>query len=361
MKKFTAIALSAALIASLAACSKPAAPAATTAAAAPAATTAAQAAAPAATTAAPAATEAAKKADPITLVLGHTNAESDTRQTMVLKFKDIVEEKTNGEILIDIYAGGTLGGSREEIEGLKMGTQDILVEGYNIISFYSDMCNDTMPYMYRDYDHFMKCWYDSKVGEMWTKYAADAGFTVFGPSYRGYRVVTSMKPFHNADEVAGLKIRVPGGDVWAKTWQTLGAQPTPMDLSEVITALQQGTVEAQENPVLLSYNNGFADVVKYLIRTNHVCGADVFIMDSDRFAQLTAEQQQILKDAAVEAAKEISKVNLDSEEDYIKKFQEKGVEIIEPDMDSFMSKFTTFAEDNFPNQAEVVKAIAEVK
>lgn len=305
--------------------------------------------------------EGSASAEPIKLILGHTNSETDSRHTMVMKFKELVEERSNGEIEIELYAGGVLGNQQEETEALKMRTQDIFVEGYNVCSMYSDNCNDTLPYLYDSYEHFMACWYDSEVGDLWTQYAKDAGFTVFGPSYRGFRVVTSIKPFTNADEIAGLKIRVPGGDVWSKTWQQLGAQPTPMDLSEVITGLQQGTVEAQENPVLLSYNYGFADVCNYLIRTNHVCGADIFVMDNDRFAELSAEHQQILVEAAVEAAKETSQFNYENEEAYIQKFEEKGVTVIEPDMESIRAKFDTFVQDNFPQNAEIVTTIRNVK
>jgi len=295
--------------------------------------------------------------EPVTLILGHTNSETDSRHTMVMKFKNLVEERSNGEVLIDIFAGGTLGNQTEEIEGLKMRTQDILVEGYNIISFYSEYCNDTLPYLYDNYEHFMACWYDSEVGDMWKNYASDAGFAVFGPAFRGFRVTTSMKPFTNADEIAGLKIRVPGGDVWSKTWQQLGAQPTPMDLSEAITGLQQGTVEAQENPVLMSYNYGFADVCDYLILTNHVCGADIFIMDSNRFSELSEAHQKILIEVAEECAKEISQENYEDESDYIQLFKDKGVTVIEPDLESIRGRFTTFVKDNFPENTEVVEAI----
>ena len=307
------------------------------------------------------ASEAAKPADPIKLVLGHTNSETDSRHTMVMKFKELVEERTNGAIEIEVYAGGVLGNQAKETEALKLRTQDILVEGYAIGSMYNDLCNDTLPFLYDSYEHFMACWYDSEVGDMWLKYGEDAGFTMFAPSFRGFRVTTSMRGFNNADEIAGLKIRVPGGDVWSKTWQQLGAQPTPMDLSEVITGLQQGTVEAQENPVLMSYNYGFADVCKYLIRTNHVCGADIFIMDSARFAELSEEHQTILKEAAEECAKEISQFNYDSEAEYIQKFADKGVTVIEPDMESIRERFTTFVADNFPENAEVVEAIRNVQ
>ena len=258
--------------------------------------------------------------EPITLVLGHTNAETDSRHAMVLKFAELVEEKTNGMVKIKCYGSGELGNGQEEIEGLGIGTQDILVEGYALLGMYSEYGMDSFPYLYRDYDHFMKCWYDSDVGDMWIKYAADAGFTVFGPSYRGFRNVTSMKSFDNAAGVAGLKIRTPGSEPFVSTWSYLGAQATPMDLAEVITGLQQGTVEAQENPLILSYNYGFADVCDYLIMTKHSCGADVFIMNTDRFNKLDPAYQTAILEAAEEAAKEIIAANFEEEDSYIQKF-----------------------------------------
>ena len=299
--------------------------------------------------------------EPITLVLGHTNAETDPRQTMVEKFAKVVEEKTGGKLTIKIYASGELGNGKEEIEGLGMGTQDILVEGYAIMAMYSKQCMDSLPYLYRDYDHFMNCWYNSEVGDMWTKYASDAGYTVFGASYRGFRDVTSMKTFTKAEEVAGLKIRVPSSEPFVSTWTSLKAQATPMDLSEVITGLQQGTIQAQENPVLLSYNSGFCDVCKYLILTQHSCGADVFIMDNKHFSKLPEAYQTVIKETAAECSKEISISNKALEQEYIQKFADKGVEIIKPDMESFRKAYAGFVDKYFPQMADIADKIAAVK
>jgi len=283
----------------LAACSGGSKPAATQAAA-PAATQAA----PAATqAAAPAATEAAKPKETITLRLGHTNAETDARQKEVLKFKELVEERTNGGIKVEVYAGGVLGTAREMVEGLPLGTCEIVVEGYNCMSYFSDKTYDPAPYLYDSYEHFMKCWYDSPVGPKWTEYAAEVGYTVFAPSFRGFRITTSKVPFYDAEGVKGLKIRTPNTKIFVDTWTQLGAQATPMNLSETLTGLQQGTVEAQENPVIMSYTSGFYDVCKYIIKTNHSCGADIFMMDTDFFNSLDPEYQKIIVESATECAK----------------------------------------------------------
>jgi tripartite ATP-independent transporter DctP family solute receptor len=311
-----------------------------------------------ASSAAPAASEA--KQEPLTLTLGHTNAETDPRQTMVLNFAKLVDQKTGGKVKVEVYAGGTLGNGKDEIEALRMGTQDILVEGYAIMGMFSDMCMDSLPYLYKDYNHFMKCWYESDVGKTWIQYAADIGYTAFAPSYRGFRNVTSVKPLKTAADVAGLKIRTPSSEPFVSTWTNLKAQATPMDLAEVITGLQQKTIEAQENPLMLSYSYGFADVCKYLILTRHSCGADVYMMDSERFKKLPQAYQSALMEAAVESAKEISAVGAKLEEEYIAKFKEKGVEVIEPDKASFNKAFAGFVDKTFPKMSDIVKKIAAV-
>lgn len=294
---------------------------------------------------------------PIVLRLGHTNAETDSRQTEVLKFKEIVEEKTGGAIQVEIYAGGVLGKAREMVEGLPLGTCEIVVEGYNCMSYFSDKTYDTAPYLYDNYEHFMRCWYESDAGATWTKYAAEVGYTVFAPSFRGFRIVTSKKPFYDAEGAKGLKIRTPNTQIFVDTWVELGAQATPMDLSETLTGLQQGTVEAQENPVILSYTSGFYDVCDYVIKTNHSCGADIFMMDTNFFNSLSKEYQDIIVNAAVECAKEISEYNYENESAYYKMFEEKGCTIIEPNQESFKAVFATFIQDNYPQMNEIYTLI----
>lgn len=297
----------------------------------------------------------------VKLILGHTNAETDPRQTMVENFANQVSEKTGGKVTVEVYSSGKLGNGKEEIEGLSMGTQDILVEGYAIMAMFSNKCMDSLPYLYRDYNHFMNSWYNSKAGETWIGYAADAGYTAFAPSYRGFRDVTSMKPLSSVKDIAGLKIRTPDSEPFVSTWTNLKAQATPMDLAEVITGLQQGTIEAQENPVLLSYNYGFADICKYLILTQHSCGADIFMMSSERFNKLPEAYRTVLVEAATICAKEISESNESLEQEFIRKFADKGVKVVTPDIDSFRLAFEGFAEKKFPQMAEIVGMIAAVK
>ncbi len=309
----------------------------------------------------PAAKGAKPAVNPIVLRLGHTNAETDSRQTEVLKFADLVEKRTDGAVQVKVYAGGVLGTAREMVEGMQVNLCEIVVEGYNCMAYFSKLGYDTLPYLYDNYEHFMAAWYKSDVGPKWKSIASDVGFEVFGPSFRGFRIVTSTKPFKNADEVKGLKIRTPNVQPFIGTWKALGTQATPMNLAEVLTGLQQGTVEAQENPVILSYNFGFYDVCKYVIKTNHVCGADIFMMSKKFFDSLDPKYQKVIKETADEVAKEISEYNAKNEDAFFQKFKDKGCTIIEPDVNSFRKKLANFTNDVFPQMKEIVEMVKRVK
>ena len=372
MKKKVAFALSCVMLAAaLGACSG-SKPAATT--AAPAATTAA----PAATTAAPAPAAETKAAETkaeetkpagvdwaskeaVTIRIGHTNSETDSRHQMLLDFAKKMNERTDGKVTIDLYGGGVLGTAREMVEGLQVGMLECVVEGYNCMSYFTEYGMDTLPFLYDSYDHFMKCWYDSEVGPMWIDYAKQVGFEVFAPSYRGFRICTSVKKFTNAEEVKGLRIRTPTTHPFIDTWQALETQATPMALAEVLAGLQQGTVEAQENPVILSYSNGFYDACKYVIKTNHVCGADIFMIDSNYWNKLDPDVQKVFKETAIECAKEVSKYNVENESKYFDMFAEKGCEIVEADVQSFRDKLANFVPEYFPHMQEICDKIAAVK
>lgn len=298
---------------------------------------------------------------PVTIRIGHTNAETDSRHVMLLKFADLVKERTQGKVIVDVHGGGTLGTAREMVEGLQIGMLEAVVEGYSCMSYFTNKGMDTLPFLYDNYDHFMKCWYNSDIGAMWISYAEEVGFEVFAPSYRGFRIVTSTKPFTNADEVKGLRIRTPTISPFLETWKALETQATPMALSEVLTGLQQGTVEAQENPAGLSYTFGFYDACKYVIKTNHVCGADIFMMSKEYFSSLDTDVQKVFKDTAIECAKEVSKFNVDNEENMIRAFEEKGCTIINPDVESFRKKLADFVEKYFPHMKDICAKIAMVK
>lgn len=298
----------------------------------------------------------------IKMKLGHANPPGDPKDVSANKFAELVNERSEGRVEVEVYSGGTLGDWRELVEGLSLGQNEIVLESIGTMNAYSDFANiDAVPYIYRDFDHFTKVWNGEIGQEIMDKVGADSNIKILGPQYRGGRIVTSKRPFSNLEEVKGLDIRAPGIDIYIETWKQLGANPTPMALTEVYTGLQQGTVEAQENPLANSYDFGFHEVAPYLIMTNHVYSASVFMFDQDYFDALPADIQEIIEQAAKDAAEFRGQYVLDIEEEYLQKYIDDGAEVIYPDEESLRGAFDGFLEEKFPYLAETVERIIAVE
>jgi tripartite ATP-independent transporter DctP family solute receptor len=296
---------------------------------------------------------------PITMKLALATPSGDIRDLVCQKMAALAKEKSNGNIIIEVYSGGQLGDWRDAIEGLSMGMNEVVLESLGTLDAFSDMANiDAVPYLYRNVDHFNKVWF-GPIGEKILKTVGEQGnFKLIGPMNRGVRVVTSKVPFKNLAELKGLKLRVPNIQVYIETWKTLGASPTPLAMTETFTALQQNTVVAQENPILLSYGYSFYDVCKYLIETNHVYSADMFIFNKQYFEKLPADAQKILTEACIEAARWRNAEILKVEADFKNKFKEKGVTIITPDLTEFIKSFDGFVDKVFP---KLVPWVTEIR
>lgn len=294
--------------------------------------------------------------------LANGSAIGDERDQSLQEFAKLVDQKSNGTMKVEVYSGGTLGTWRDTIEGLEPGIVQIVCESVGTLEAYSPTASiDAYPYLYKDYEQYKSAMLNGEIGEKILKTVGEeGGFVLMGPSNRGARVMTSNKKVEKVEDLKGVKLRAPGIQMYIKTWEYLGASPVPMDASEIYTGLQQGTVDAQENPVMYSYGNAFYDVCDYLVLTNHVFSTDVFIFNDDFFNGLPAEQQQVFREAAKEAGDFRTKLVEDKESETIKLMEEKGMEVISPDLTGFQAKLTDFAKE-FPNLAELVNEVHAIK
>lgn len=294
--------------------------------------------------------------------LANGSAIGDERDQSLQEFAKLVDQKSNGTMKVEVYSGGSLGTWRDTIEGLEPGIVQIVCESVGTLEAYSPTASiDAYPYLYKDYEQYKNVMLNGEIGEeVLTTVGEEGGFVLLGPSNRGARIMTSNKKVESVDDLKGVKIRAPGIQMYIKTWEYLGASPVPMDASEIYTGLQQGTVDAQENPVMYSYGNAFYDVCDYLVLTNHVFSTDVFIFNDDYFNSLPAEQQQVFREAAKEAGDFRTKLVEDKEAETIKLMEEKGMEVLRPDLTGFQAKLTDFSKE-FPNLADLVAKIHAVK
>lgn len=274
----------------------------------------------------------------------------DVLYESVAKFCEELAAASDGNIATELYGGAVLGSGQELLEGLSFGIADIYAESIGTLAPFSEKANiDAIPYLYGGYDHFINTWKSDLGEEMREAIGEEANFKLMGGMYRGARITTATKEMRTVEDFKGFKLRAPNIDVYVKTWQRLGASPTPLAITETYTAIQQGTVEGQENPISECYNYGFYDVCPYFIKTNHVYSQDVFIMDRDTYNALPEDIQTIISDAAGVASEYRNQLMKDREADVEAKVIENGATIIDVDMTEFIEKFDGFVEEVYPN------------
>ena len=217
----------------------------------------------------------------------------------VTSFADEIKAKTGGRIEVRLHPGGALGGDREILEGLQIGTVDLAVPSTSVIAnFVPEVQVFDIPFLFRDFDHAQAV-LDGPVGqEMLAKFKAKGlqGLAFGGIGFR--QLTNSRRPVNGPDDVKGLKIRTQENQIHLQVWRALGALPTPMALPEVFTALQQGVVDGQENPIGAIINNKFGQVQKYLTITNHAFTPIGFVMSPSAFAALSRDDQKLFVEAA---------------------------------------------------------------
>jgi tripartite ATP-independent transporter DctP family solute receptor len=245
-------------------------------------------------------------------------------------FAEEIKAKTKGRIEVRLHPGGALGGDREVLEGLQIGTVDLAVPSTSVIAnFVPEVQVFDIPFLFRDFDHAQAV-LDGPVGqETLAKFRAKGlqGLAFGGIGFR--QLTNSRRPVNGPDDVKGLKIRTQENQIHLQVWRALGALPTPMALPEVFTALQQGVVDGQENPIGAILNNKFGQVQKYLTITNHAFTPVGFVMAPRAFDALSTEDRQLFVEAArramITCKDEVAKV----EKTGVDELRKQGLQVVE--------------------------------
>ena len=287
------------------------------------------------------------------------STEGDNAYDTGAAFAKKIEELTDGRVEVVLYGGGSLGTTSEVLEGMKFGVANVMCESIGTLATFTPMANiDATPYLFRDYDHFMETW-NSDVGEeIKETVGEESGFKLLGGTYRG--PVTATKEMKNIEDFKGFKLRAPNLEMYLETWKWMKAAPTPIAMTETYTALQQKTVDGQENPMTDSLNYAFDEVCKYWIKTNHVYSSNVIIMDREYFDALPEDIQQAVREAAEYAGVTVSEQQLQKEKEAEQELIDKGCHIIEVDTDQFIEYFKDFTDEKFPYLADWAAKIRAV-
>ena len=288
----------------------------------------------------------------------------------LLKFKEIVEEKTDGAIKVETYHSGQLGDDRSMTEALQLGTQEVTIPSTApLANFVPEFSVFDIPFLFPNEQVADKV-LDGEVGQDLLKKLESQNLVGLSYWENGFRDLTNSEhPVATMDDFDGLKIRTMENDLHLDAFKALGANPTPMAFTELFTALQQGTVDGQENPYATIYLQKFYEVQDYVSNTHHIYSPFVFLMSKTFYDGLTEDQQKIMKDAAVEAGKYERKLNREANDKYLQSLQDEGMEYTEitPEAREEMVKAVAPVIDDYKSQIgeetvdKVYKAIDEAQ
>ncbi|WP_345243155.1 TRAP transporter substrate-binding protein [Pontibacillus salipaludis] len=248
----------------------------------------------------------------------------------LLKFKEIVEEKTDGSIKVETFHSGQLGDDRTMIENLQINSQQVVIPSTApMANFVPEFSVFDIPFLFPSEDVADQV-LDGETGQKILDKLE--GQDLKGLAYweNGFRDLTnSERAVSSVEDFKGLKIRTMENDLHLDAFKELGANPTPMAFTELFTAMQQGTVDGQENPYATIYLQKFYEVQDHVSNTHHIYSPFVFLMSKTFFDNLSEENQKIVKEAAEEAGKYERKLNREANEKYLKDLQEEGMEFTE--------------------------------
>jgi len=248
----------------------------------------------------------------------------------LLKFKEIVEEETNGSIEVETYPSGQLGDDRTMTEGLQLGSLEVTIPSTSpMVNFVPEMAVFDFPFLFPD-NETADAVLDGPVGQKFLDMFDEQDIKALAYWENGFRDITnSQHEIETAEDFEGLKIRTMENDLHLDAFRELGANPTPMAFGELFTAMQQGTVDGQENPVATIYLEKFYEAQEYVSTTNHIYTPFVFLISKEFYDGLSEEEQQIVSDAAIEAGEYQREVIREDAEENFEALGEEGMTVTE--------------------------------
>lgn len=254
-------------------------------------------------------------------------------------FADKVSELSGGKMTVDVFEGSSLGSEAQNLEALTAGTLDMAIIA---VEFYTNSIPQLgaliLPYVYEDYDQVEKV-LESEAGQYANQQLLDvAKVKNLGYYVMAFRNMYMTKPIKTADDLAGLKIRVPESTLYVNTFKMLGAAPTPLAMGEVYTAIDTGVVDGMENTPDTCLHNSFFEVAPYFNMTNHLNAPTTISMSDKVFSALNEDEQQILIEAGLDTSHFGLESTKASDEANRETLKEKGMTFVETDIESMRAK-----------------------
>lgn len=247
-----------------------------------------------------------------------------------------IAKRTNNRYQIDVYPASQLGKESDINQGLSLGTVDMIISGPSFAArSYPPIGIGYYPYIFRDASHLLAFAKSDVFKELADGYTEKTGHHMVALTYYGVRHTSTNKPFKACAEMRGLKIRVPDAPAYLAMPRSCGANTAPIAFAEVYLALQNGTVDAQENPLTTIEAKKFFEVQKHIVLTGHIVDHLATIISKQLWTKLSDEDKKIFAEVAQEAAMRASDEIQDKEKELIEAFRQKGLTITEVNKDEF--------------------------
>ncbi len=288
------------------------------------------------------------------LKFGHVGEPGSLFELSANEFAKRVNAKMAGKVKVSAFGSSQLGKDEDLVKKLKLGTVDFALPSTVMSSVAPEFGLFEMPYLVKNRDHMMKI--EKEVVWTWIGPAAEAkGYRILAVWENGFRHITNnKKPIVTPADLAGVKLRVPGGQWRVKMFKGYGANPSPMAFSEVFTALKTGVMDAQENPLIQIYSAKFQEVQKYLSMTSHVYTPAYVVVGKEKWDKMDKAQRDQIEAIAKETQAYVYEQAAKFDGELLGKLKSAGMQVNEPNRAAFI-------EASKPIYEEFSKAVPRAK
>lgn len=297
------------------------------------------------------------------LKFAHVYPDDSVFDKAIERAAEEIETATDGRYGLAIFPASALGSEEAINDALSLGSIDLIYTGVAFMAqSVPEIAISDYPYVFRDFDHWNAFWQSDLLKGLMDKYTEATGNVFVASTYYGEREVTANKPILKPEDMKGLKIRVPNAPAYLMFPEAVGANPTPMAFAEVYLGLQQGTVDAQENPLPTIQASQFYEVQSDISMTGHITATLVTLMSGATAEKMSDADREAVETALRNAAEWGTGEVKANEGALVEFFREKGTEVHEVDRQPFIDAVKPYLTDyeNVPWDAETYEAVQAI-
>ncbi|EHA13697.1 TRAP transporter substrate-binding protein [Halomonas sp. HAL1] len=303
-----------------------------------------------------------------TLRYAHVGAEGDSQTRYASEAAASIEEATDGEITFNLFPSSQLGGVAEMVDGVSLGSISLAHHEFaSLAQVVPDIAVFNAPFIYRDAEHALKATDPQSpvISEMNEQLVEEGDMRIIGRMYRGARHITANFPVYSPADLEGKPFRAVPLDIWISMVNGFGADPTPVEVSELPTSLMTGLVVGQENPLTMLMSNSLYEVQSHVSMTGHMHSILAVFINEDTWQSLDEGHQETITRILEEKAQESLQWAQEREASLVEELTEKGMTFITEEngleLEAFREQVLAQINEDYPNFQPYIEQIAEIE